>query len=151
MVSMRPDRVVARLARFHCFVVRNNILQNANEFRRSRLEFLPVNGRERAERRFALIRQGQEHLSPVHLIAGPGEQPPLLGPVHEGHGAVVLDLQSLGDIANRDLIAVESLDREQELMLLRLEPGTARRFLAEALEPAELVAEFSQRLVIGST
>jgi len=43
----------------------------------------------------------------------------------------------------------EAFAREEELMLLRLEPGGARGLLAEAEEQADLEAELCEGAVVG--
>jgi len=125
-----------------------HILQYPDQRGSSRLKFLAVSRGQRAQGRLALIRQAQQHLPAIDLVAGPGQQPTLLGPIDERHGTVVLNLQALGDIADGDLLVAIPFDGEQQLMLLGLESGGAARFLAEALELAELIAKFRENPVI---
>jgi len=53
--------------------------------------------RQRHPLQLALARRRKlnEHLAAIHLAPGPPNQPALLQPIHQFHGAVVLDLQTL--------------------------------------------------------
>jgi hypothetical protein len=134
--------------RFQRFLFRHHLLQDADERRSGGLQFLAVNGGELAQGCLALVGQAQQHLTPVDLVAVSRQQATLFRPVNECHSAVVLDLEPFGDIADGDLIAAKPLDGEQQLVLLGLEPGGTGRFLAKALEFAQLIAEFGQNPVI---
>ena len=62
----------------------------------------------------------------------------------------MLDLQPLGQKADAGLLVGfrQSPERQQELMLLRLESGRSRRLLAEMQEPSNLIAKLCQKLII---
>ena len=63
-------------------------------------------------------------------------------PIHELDDTVMADLQALGERPDRGgPTAVESFHLQQQLILLGRDPGGARRDLADALEPPQLVSE----------
>src|ERR1019366_8733198 len=77
--------------------------------------------------------------------------------IHQFHGAVMANLQALGQIADRRAKALsgESLYGQQQLMLPRFQPDGPRSALAEMQKLADLVAELRehpqlpQRYVFG--
>ena len=70
--------------------------------------------------------------------------------IHQLNGAVMLDQQPIGDVANSGWLlgAGEAAQGEQELVLLRLEPDGMRGTLAKGEESPELQAESGKRVVI---
>ncbi len=69
--------------------------------------------------------------------------------VYQFDGTVMLDLQPLGDF--RDLgshVRRQSLEREKELVLARLQSRVTRCSFAKPQEPANLVPELRQRFEI---
>lgn len=67
------------------------------------------------------------------------------------HGAVVLDLQSLGEHSHCRASGVrQSFYRQQCLVLLRLDAGGSRSLFAQNLKAPDFVAEFGKRLIIDS-
>jgi len=60
------------------------------------------------------------------------------------------DLQPLRDFVNGRSGAVrESFDRQQKLVLLRLDIARPRRFLAVSQKSADLMAKLGQRPILG--
>lgn len=60
------------------------------------------------------------------------------------------DLQPLGQASNSRFSSLrETVEREEQHLLLRLEAGGTRRLLAEVQEAANLIAKLSQRPVIS--
>jgi len=69
----------------------------------------------------------------------------LLRAVHEADDGVMTLLEKFGEFGNgRPAAAGVARDAQQELVLLRRQPGLARRLLAEAEKAPELVAESGQ-------
>jgi hypothetical protein len=54
-------------------------------------------------------------------------------------------LESFRELGNRRRSVGRTRGREEQLMLLRLEAGRARRRLREALDPADLGSKIGQR------
>lgn len=72
------------------------------------------------------------------------------GAVDQFDGAVVVQQQAIREVADgHRLIVGEAAQGQEELVLLRLKSGLARRLLAEMEEAAEAIAEFGQGLVLG--
>ena len=100
-----------------------------------------------ADMRGRLAPGGQPHVHPppVEGRRGPPQEPALRQPVHQLHGAVVLQPQGGGELADRSAFATgKTLDRQHCLVLLGGEPGRARGLLAEALEAPQGVAQGGQ-------
>jgi len=100
--------------------------------------------------RLSARRQMDEHLPPVRWRTGAGDQTALCQPVYQFACAVVLKLQPFGENPDARLLSRldNTLDREQQLMLLRLDPGSSRRLFAEVEKPPDLVAKLGQSRVI---
>jgi hypothetical protein len=79
-----------------------------------------------------------QHLPPVRRRPRSQNQATLRQSVHEFHRAVMLDLQSLSQHA--DAWLVQTPNRQQQLVLLRLDSSRARGLLAEVQKPPDLVA-----------
>lgn len=62
-------------------------------------------------------------------------------------GAVGLEQEMFSKAADEHL-AARGPDREQGLMLLRRDPGSGRRLLAEMQELSQLVADTRQRMIM---
>jgi len=112
-------------------------------------ELVFVRRGEPVEQLFATRRQS-DHDAPAvfrRVFAADELQP--FEAVEEFDGAVVADLQSLGQFADRDGIASgESFDGEQGLMLLRGEPCAPGGIFAEPKELAQRVSERRQVFVL---
>ena len=95
-------------------------------------------------------RHGERGLAAVLRARSAFNQAPLHRPLGELDGAVVLDLEALGHLANgRPLAWRQRLEHEQELVLLRLDVGRARLRLAEVQEATDLITELGEGSVLG--
>jgi len=97
----------------------------------------------------SFCRQPHVYFPPVLVPVEPVDQPSLHQPVHQFNCAVVLDLQTLRKICNpwRNTFG-HSLDGEQQLMVMRLEPRMPGSFLAQAQETSYLIPKVRQSLVV---
>lgn len=99
---------------------------------------------------FARGRQPDIHLAPVLFRHASRRRSAFAQPVDQLDRAVVPDLQARSQLADGGShLRRQSLDREQQLVLLRLQAVRARRFLAISQEPADLMTEFRQRAKPG--
>ena len=97
----------------------------------------------------AVARDAQQNFATVRAATDSVEQSMNFHAIHQLDGAVMLDLQPLGEHANGGLLrAWQPLNRKQGLMLLGLDAGGTRGLLAEIHETPNLVAKFRQPLVI---
>jgi hypothetical protein len=93
----------------------------------------------------------QQDLAPIFAATRSFQKAVRFQSINELDGAVVLDLQALGENADGGIVGSgQSLDREERLILLRLNPGGAGGLLAQILKTAHLVAELRQSAVIES-
>lgn len=70
-------------------------------------------------------------------------------PINESDRTVMPDLETLGQIPNRDTIPTgESLDGKQRLVLLRRDAGICRCVLAEAQKPPQRKAECGEGFIL---
>jgi hypothetical protein len=92
-----------------------------------------------------------QNLPPIPGRTRARDQSALRQPFHQLARAVMLELDPLGQNSDARLLSRlnNTLDREQQLMLLRLDPGGARRLFAKVEKPPDLVAELRQSSVIG--
>ncbi len=98
----------------------------------------------------ALFSEEDENLAPVDVAARTPDEPALLGAVDEFGGAVVLELEALGEFTDRRrAVRRHPFDGEEELMLLRFKIGRPRDPLTDAQEAAQPVAKLRQRPVLG--
>src|SRR5262249_19095680 len=108
-----------------------------------------VHEREPGKQRLPERRQPHEHLPTVALPALAADEPSRFRPVDELDHAVVPEVQPVCERSDRRGPAPgQPLHAEEQLMLLRLEARRPRRLLAEAEEPAQLVAELGERTVV---
>jgi hypothetical protein len=78
------------------------------------------------------------------------EQPALGHTGDELNSAVMLELQAICQLSNTGgLLRRQASNREEQLMLLRLQPGISRRLLTKTQELPELIAEFGERPVVA--
>lgn len=105
--------------------------------------------RKPAKQSLALPGEADPHLAAIALRPAALHQRTLGQPVDQSNHAVVPQLQALRQVANRRLAIRPALDRQQQLVLCRLEPGFACRLFTEAQESPDLIAELGQGLVIG--
>ena len=100
------------------------------------------------EDRLAVPGEVDEDLAAIPGVPSPSDQAAVDQAVDELDGAVVTELEPLGDLADgRDPARREPLHGEEQLVLLGLEPGRPRRLLAEVQEAADLVPELGERTV----
>jgi hypothetical protein len=103
------------------------------------------------ENSFSARRQMQKHSPPVRARARALQQAVRLEPVHEFHGAVMLDLQPLRQIAHRGVVAVgQALYGQEGLVLLRLDACGSNSLLAQILKSADFVTKIGKRLIVNS-
>jgi hypothetical protein len=99
-----------------------------------------------------LTRRPQLHqdLPPIGALPAPCHHSPSDEPIHQLNGAVVLELQPVGEDPDcRRSLPLESFQLEQEQILLRLDAGRARRDFPAAEKPADLVAELRERPIVS--
>src|SRR5262249_44951020 len=124
--------------------------QHLGQGREQRRELVLVRAREAREQRLAARRERELDLAPVLARTAAAQEAALLEAIGELDRTVVAQLQPLGEHADRRApVEREALHREQQLVLLRGEPGGARRGLAEAQEQAHAVAELREGAVLG--
>lgn len=125
------------------------LLQNQVDLTRNSPQLRPVSGRKFFENAFADARQLKINLPVILRIARPDDEVFLREPISEAHGAVVPDLEALGQFTHGNKIPTrEALDREQCLMLLR---GKTRFFgsvFAKAKKLPQRIAELGQHFII---
>ena len=95
--------------------------------------------------------QVNTYLSPV-AIAGANalDQAALFQAVEQAHGAMVADQEVRCQTANRWSVSVsEGLDRQQHLVLVRLQSLRAGSLFTEAQEFPDLVAELAEGLIVA--
>src|SRR5690606_1898360 len=121
-----------------------NFLKAMDEIRSGILQFAMMGGRKRGQRLLPFGRKADEDLSPVLLAAPPNHVSALLGARHELDRAVMLDQQAFSNIADRALIIISGLDRQQQLMLLRDQARFPRGILTEPLESPDEIPKLCQ-------
>jgi len=91
----------------------------------------------------ASLCEGHDNLPPVPLTGPAMDHAVRFHAIHQFHGAVVANLQALGQIADGGTMAraVEALDGQQQLVLLRFQTVVPRSFLAEMQKLPDVVAE----------
>ena len=102
-----------------------------------------------AQNRASLRSQHDQNLAFVFLARSPGDGAGQFKPVHQFDSAVVLDEKPGRNLSNRRLYALgKSLDCQQQLMLLSLDPMLFRRGLAEMKKLPDLPPELGQVVVL---
>jgi len=93
--------------------------------------------------------KGQQHFTAIALGAVPMNIPSLFEAIHQFDGTVVADLHALSQLADaRPRPLRHAFDCQHELILPTLEARSVHCLLAEMEKPANLVAEFSESLVV---
>src|SRR4051812_35233260 len=119
------------------------------QFRSKLTDFLQVHRREALDHSLAASGQPDFHPPSVNVRLGPSQQPLPREAVDEPHHTVVLELQTIRELANRGVISSrKTFQREQRLMLLRGEPGVSRGFLAEREKLPQRPAQRREQLVM---
>src|SRR5690554_5813783 len=97
----------------------------------------------------ALRQQMDLDAAAILTSRAPLHQTQLRTAVHQGHRAVVLGLQSLGQLPHRGpLTSLEPLEMQQQLILERSHALLSADIVALAQEAAQLVAEVRQPLEV---
>ncbi|HXA77395.1 MAG TPA: hypothetical protein VNV41_09695 [Candidatus Acidoferrales bacterium] len=113
-------------------------------------QFIAVRQRKLLEDPLAARRDNELHLAPIGAVARPPDPAVCFETAAQLHGAVVANLEPLGQDSDRRLESGRpALDCQQRLMLLRFNPGGARNDLAEVQEPANLMPEVREGRVIN--
>ena len=95
----------------------------------------------------ALLRQGDKDLAAVLFSPRPAHQSARIRAGYQFRRAVLVDLETLRQRANRHQPAGITLDHQQELMVLWLQTDLAGSVFAEPQEPPKLITKFRQRLI----
>jgi len=86
----------------------------------------------------------------IFPAANPMNQATIFEPVSQFDGAMVPELEPLGEMTNRcHRVSRQAFQSEEQLMLLGLEPRAPGRPLAQAQKTSNPVAKLRQCLVIG--
>jgi len=124
-------------------------LERLDQRRADGLELLPVKRCETLQHPPALRGEPDIDLAPVALPPLAPDEAPALQAIDQLDRAVVLDLEPLRQLADRRLpIRRQPPQRQEQLVLLRLETDGARCLLAPAQELPEPVPELGKRLVV---
>ena len=92
-----------------------------------------------------LAGQYYEHLPAVAFRMSSAHKAALYCPVDKLHRAVMLEAEPLCQITNGDWTPLrEALDRQEQLVLLRLKSCATRHLLAEAGEPSQIIPELGK-------
>jgi len=123
--------------------------QRRNQLRSAGLQLSAMVNRKLAQHALTARGQRNEHLTAVLARALALHQPLFHQPVDELNRAVMLDLQPLGQLADRGAGPVrEPLQSQHQLVVLRFDTGLAGRLLTEAQELAYAVAKRGQGAII---
>jgi hypothetical protein len=124
--------------------------QGAHERWTGCLELGMVGDRELPQERLAPLRKADENFTPVLAIVLPACQPSLCETVDQLDGAVMLNLEALGQFADsRPAPFRQALDCQQKLVLLRLDPVRLGGVGAELQEAPDAVSEIGQGAVFS--
>jgi hypothetical protein len=86
----------------------------------------------------------------IFRTAGPFGEAPFLQTIKQLHGAVMLDLEALRDMADgRNASLRKTLQSQKQLVVLRLEASRPRRLFAEMEKAPDLMAELRQSSILG--
>ena len=97
----------------------------------------------------AIRRQAEADLAAVTFRPNPFQKSALLQPVGKANRAVMAQNEVLGELADRRAVRfAKAPNREEHLVLLRLQAGATRGFLAEMEESADLVTEIAEGAVL---
>jgi len=124
-------------------------IEQTAEFGAELAQFAPVGGGEALDQRFAAAGEADFHPAAVGDRGLAADELALRQPVHQAYRAVVPQVEALGQFADRDVIAAgKALDRQQGLVLLRLQAGRLRRVLTEVEKTAQGKAQGGEQLVV---
>ena len=109
-------------------------------------------GRERGEPARTSFGEPDPHRPVVIGIRRPTDEPDVLGPVHELHGAVVAQEQRPSKVRDgRSSGVVVAADREEELVLRGGQPGERRLLLAPPQEPPQARPQLEEPSIVLRT
>ena len=141
-------RAISGVRRNECVV--EEALQDTDEARAGRLKLVDVVQSHATYAVLAVPSQLDQHLAPIICSPEPNQKSAINQAINKPHGAVVLELHSLGQSTDRGMHAVgQTLDGQQKLLLLRLESGLARGIFAKTQKTPDLVTELGHRLEVG--
>jgi hypothetical protein len=131
------------------FPARNRQRERANQSRLGGAQLPAVGQRKFCEQAFGARRKDELHLAPVGTVARAPNPAVCFEAAAQFHGAVVADLEPLGQGTHRRFRSERPpFDCQQGLMLLRFNPGGPRSGLAKVQKPANLMPEVREGLVI---
>ncbi len=130
--------------------MRQDGLQCGNEARASSTQFVSMHDRELLEQSSAASSKSEVDAPGIASAARAANPTVRRKAKTELDGRVVADLETLGERTDRGFqFRRRAGDREERLVLLRLDSGRARRAFAEIQETANFVAEIRERLVVN--
>ncbi|HVR17195.1 MAG TPA: hypothetical protein VMS25_12615 [Candidatus Limnocylindrales bacterium] len=136
--------------RFGKIGILDQALQNFYKLRTGGSQFFQMVQRKCLEKLFAVASQLDENLPAVVGAAQAAEQAALDQTVDQFHRAVMLELHPFGQNSDgRFKTLRQTANREQQLMLLRLDASFTRCVFAETQEATDLIAKFRHGFEIG--
>jgi hypothetical protein len=127
-------------------------LQCAQEREARRTKVSAIWKRDLVKDCFSPARELQQHLPPIFATAHSFQEAMGFETIHELHGAMVLNLKTLREDSDSGLSGRwQPLDRQERLILLRLDSGRARGMFAQSLKAPDFVTEVGERAVIESS
>ena len=120
-----------------------------HERRPRRTKFPAMVEREFAEQRVAVGGERDKDLPPINCASATFDKPLTHRPINQLNRAVMLQLEPLGEVADRGAFSFgEAFQGEHQLMLLRLQPRRVGGLLAEMNEATDLEAKRRQRPIL---
>jgi hypothetical protein len=121
--------------------------ERLDKIRAHHFQLAAVMRRQLVQEARALGGNAEQDAARIVLVAGAFEQALLLRAVCQFDDAIVPQAETLGCVGNSgDCAGRRSSDLEEELMLLRLEPGIVGGLLTELHEGAKAIAKFGEAL-----
>jgi hypothetical protein len=121
----------------------HNLAKGIHQLRPSAAQFFTVMERQLHQDLFTPWRKFEQHFAPIVASTLPPDVPGTGEPVCEFDGAVMLDLQALREFADPGSnIRRQTLQRQHQLMLARLQTYGTHRLFAEREEIADFKAQF---------
>jgi hypothetical protein len=118
------------------------LFKGLQQFGALRAKFLAMVERQLAKHLLSARGQVQQDLAAVLGAAAPADVSRMFQAVHQFYGAMMLDLQALGQFPySRAHTRPQAFECQQELVLARLQTGVARRPLAEVKKAADVMAK----------
>jgi hypothetical protein len=130
----------------------NGRLQYGQELWSHRLQFRAMRNGELLQEFLSAESESQQHFATVLLAARTSDKTLGLKPVGQLNRAVMLNLETLGQHADRgNVVSGQAFYHQQCLMLVRLDAGSTRGVFAEVQEAADFVAEISERGIVDAS